>query len=151
MAKLRPAFRKEGSVTAGNASGLNDGAAALVLASDAAVKKQGLAPMAKILGWGHAGVDPEVMGIGPVKAVPIALARAGLKLTDIDVIEANEAFAAQACAVANELKFDTEKLNVTGSGIALGHHIGANGTILTVKAEDRKSTRLNSIHKCASR
>src|SRR3546814_204582 len=87
MAKLRPAFRKEGSVTAGNASGLNDGAAALVLASDAAVKKQGLAPMAKILGWGHAGVDPEVMGIGPVKAVPIALARAGLKLTDIDVIE----------------------------------------------------------------
>src|SRR3546814_185850 len=92
MAKLRPAFRKEGSVTAGNASGLNDGAAALVLASDAAVKKQGLAPMAKILGWGHAGVDPEVMGIGPVKAVPIALARAGLKLTDIDVIEANEAF-----------------------------------------------------------
>src|SRR3546814_3188133 len=114
MAKLRPAFRKEGSVTAGNASGLNDGAAALVLASDAAVKKQGLAPMAKILGWGHAGVDPEVMGIGPVKAVPIALARAGLKLTDIDVIEANEAFAAQACAVANELKFDPEKLNVNG-------------------------------------
>src|SRR3546814_12360452 len=114
MAKLRPAFRKEGSVTAGNASGLNDGAAALVLASDAAVKKQGLAPMAKILGWGHAGVDPEVMGIGPVKAVPIALARAGLKLTDIDVIEANEAFAAQACAVANALKFDPEKLRVNG-------------------------------------
>lgn len=134
MAKLRPAFRKEGSVTAGNASGLNDGAAALILASEAAVKKQGLVPMAKILGWGHAGVDPEIMGIGPVKAVPIALARAGLELADIDVIEANEAFAAQACAVANELKFDPEKLNVNGSGIALGHPIGATGAILTVKA-----------------
>src|SRR3546814_13209055 len=93
--------------------------------------------MAKILGWGHAGVDPEVMGIGPVKAVPIALARAGLKLTDIDVIEANEAFAAQACAVANELKFDPEKLNVNGSGIALGHPIGATGAILTRSAKRR--------------
>src|SRR3546814_18734463 len=98
MAKLRPAFRKEGSVTAGNASGLNDGAAALVLASDAAVKKQGLAPMAKILGWGHAGVDPEVMGIGPVKAVVSALARAGHKRTEIEGKEGKEAWAGEGWA-----------------------------------------------------
>ena len=134
MAKLRPAFRKDGSVTAGNASGLNDGAAALILASATSVKTKGLRPMARILGWGHAGVDPDIMGIGPVKAVPIALTRAGLQMEDIDVIEANEAFAAQACAVASQLAFDPEKLNVNGSGIALGHPIGATGAILTVKA-----------------
>jgi acetyl-CoA C-acetyltransferase len=134
MAKLRPAFRKDGSVTAGNASGLNDGAAALILANEASVRTRRLRPMARILGWGHAGVEPEIMGVGPVKAVPIALARAGLQMADIDVIEANEAFAAQACAVASQLAFDPEKLNVNGSGIALGHPIGAQGAILAVKA-----------------
>ena len=133
MAKLKPVFKKDGSVTAANASGLNDGAAAVVLASGKAVAEKGLKPLAKILGWGHAGVEPSIMGIGPVKAVPIALQRAGLTLADIDVIEANEAFAAQACAVANELGFDDAKLNPNGSGIALGHPIGATGAILTVK------------------
>lgn len=135
MAKLRPAFKKDGgTVTAGNASGINDGAAAVVLASGRVVAERGLKPLAKILGWGHAGVDPRYMGIGPVKAVPIALERAGITLDQVDVIEANEAFAAQACAVANELGFDPDKLNSNGSGIALGHPVGATGTILTVKA-----------------
>jgi len=134
LAALKPVFKKDGTVTAANASGINDGAAALTLASKAAVDAKGLAPLARILSWGHAGVDPEVMGIGPIKAVPIALARAGLTLADIDVIEANEAFAAQACAVANELGFDPDKLNPNGSGIALGHPVGATGAILTVKA-----------------
>lgn len=133
MAKLRPAFDKEGTVTAGNASGLNDGAAAVVLASQKAVDEQGLKPRAKILGWGHAGVEPNVMGIGPVKAVPIALERAGVTLDQIDVIEANEAFAAQACGVAQELGFDPEKVNPNGSGIGLGHPVGATGAIITVK------------------
>src|SRR3546814_4957017 len=99
MTKLRPAFDKEGSVTAGNASGINDGAAAVVLASQKAVDEKGFKPMGRIIGWGHAGVEPSIMGVGPVKAVPIALKRAGLDLDDIDVIESNEAFAAQACAV----------------------------------------------------
>lgn len=134
MASLRPAFRKEGTVTAGNASGINDGAAAVLLASRRAVAEQRLSPMAKILAWGHAGVDPRLMGIGPVKAVPIALERAGLSLDQIDVIESNEAFAAQACAVAQELGFNPEKVNPNGSGIALGHPVGATGAILTVKA-----------------
>ncbi|AUW57053.1 acetyl-CoA C-acyltransferase [Sphingobium sp. SCG-1] len=135
LGKLRPAFKKEGgTVTAGNASGINDGAAAVVLATQKAVDEHGLKPLAKILGWGHAGVDPTIMGIGPIKAVPIALARAGVTLDQIDVIEANEAFAAQACAVANELGFDPDKLNPNGSGIALGHPVGATGAILTVKA-----------------
>jgi acetyl-CoA C-acetyltransferase len=134
LAALRPAFRKGGTVTAGNASGINDGAAALVLASRAAVEARGLKPMARILGWGHAGVEPRVMGIGPVKAVPIALERAGLKLDQIDLIESNEAFAAQACAVATTLGFDPEKTNPNGSGISLGHPVGATGAILTVKA-----------------
>lgn len=133
MAKLRPAFDKEGTVTAGNASGINDGAAAVVLASQKAVDEQGLTPRAKILGWGHAGVEPSVMGIGPVKAVPIALERAGLTLDQIDVIESNEAFAAQACGVAQELGFDPEKVNPNGSGISLGHPVGATGVIITVK------------------
>ena len=131
---LKPVFKKDGTVTAGNASGINDGAAAVVLATGRAVAEKGLAPLARILSWGHAGVEPSIMGIGPVKAVPIALERAGLTLDDIDVIEANEAFAAQACAVAGELGFDTEKLNPNGSGIALGHPVGATGAILTVKA-----------------
>ncbi|MGE0775136.1 MAG: acetyl-CoA C-acyltransferase family protein, partial [Sphingomonadaceae bacterium] len=134
MAKLRPAFKKDGTVTAGNASGINDGAAALVVASEKAVAARGLNPMAKIISWGHAGVEPAYMGIGPVKAVPIALERAGLSLSDIDVIEANEAFAAQACAVSNELGFDPAKVNPNGSGISLGHPVGATGAIITVKA-----------------
>lgn len=134
MAKLKPAFAKDGTVTPGNASGINDGAAALILASGKAVEAKGLKPLARIIGWGHAGVEPELMGIGPVKAVPIALKRAGLTLADIDVIEANEAFAAQACAVSQELGFDPAKVNPNGSGISLGHPVGATGAIITVKA-----------------
>ena len=133
MSGLKPVFKKDGTVTAGNASGINDGAAALVLASGEAVAERGLKPMAKILGWGHAGVEPNVMGLGPVKAVPVALKRAGLTLDQIDVIESNEAFAAQACGVAKELGFDPAKTNPNGSGISLGHPIGATGAILTVK------------------
>jgi acetyl-CoA C-acetyltransferase len=134
MAKLKPVFRRDGTVTAGNASGINDGAAAVVLASRALVEAKGLAPWARILGWGHAGVEPSRMGIGPIKAVPIALARAGIALDQVDVIESNEAFAAQACAVARTLGFDPQKANPNGSGIALGHPVGATGAILTVKA-----------------
>lgn len=134
MAKLKSVFKRDGSVTAGNASGINDGAAALVLVSKAALEKKNLQPWAKILGWGYAGVEPSHMGIGPIKAAPIALARAGLTLEQIDVIEANEAFAAQACAVAQTLGFDKDKLNPNGSGISLGHPVGATGAILAVKA-----------------
>ena len=134
MAGLKPVFKKDGTVTAGNASGINDGAGAVVLASGKAVAEKGLKPMAKILGWGHAGVEPSVMGLGPVKAVPVALQRAGLTLGQIDVIEANEAFAAQACGVAKELGFDPDKTNPNGSGISLGHPIGATGALITVKA-----------------
>lgn len=134
MAKLRPVFKADGTVTAANASGINDGAAAVVLASQAMVNSRGLKPWARILGWGHAGVEPSRMGIGPIKAVPIALERAGITLDEIDVIESNEAFAAQACAVAQELGFDPAKVNPNGSGIALGHPVGATGAILTVKA-----------------
>lgn len=134
MAALRPVFKKDGTVTAGNASGINDGAGAVVLASGKAVEEQGLKPMAKILAWGHAGVEPNVMGLGPVKAVPVALERAGLTLDQIDVIESNEAFAAQACGVAKTLGFDPAKTNPNGSGVSLGHPVGATGAILTVKA-----------------
>lgn len=134
LAGLKPAFRKDGSVTAGNSSGINDGAAAVLLASETMISARNLTPIAKILGWGHAGVDPDIMGIGPVQAVPIALERAGLTLDQIDVIESNEAFAAQACAVANELGYDPAKVNPNGSGIALGHPVGATGAIITVKA-----------------
>ena len=135
LAKLRAAFQKEnGSVTAGNASGINDGAAAVVLMEAAAAAKQGIKPMARMLSYGHAGVDPKYMGIGPVPAVEQALERAGLKVSDIDVIESNEAFAAQACAVAKDLGFDPAKTNPNGGAIALGHPIGATGAILTVKA-----------------
>jgi acetyl-CoA C-acetyltransferase len=134
MASLRPAFKKDGSVTAGNASGINDGAAAVVLASRAAAEERGLKPMGRIVSWGHAGVEPDMMGIGPVKAVPIALQRAGLTTDDMDVIESNEAFAAQACAVTRELGFPPDKVNPNGSGIALGHPVGATGAIITVKA-----------------
>ena len=133
MAALRAVFKKDGTVTAGNASGINDAAAAIVLASGAAVVEHGLQPMAKVLGWGHAGLEPEIMGLGPVHAVPVALERAGLTLDQIDVIESNEAFAAQACGVAKSLGFDPAKTNPNGSGISLGHPIGATGTILTIK------------------
>ena len=109
-------------------------AAAVIVASEEAVKAMGLKPMARIVSWGHAGVEPEYMGEGPIKAVPVALQRAGLTLDQIDVIESNEAFAAQAAAVAKELGFDPEKVNPNGSGVSLGHPVGATGTILTVKA-----------------
>ena len=134
LAGLRPVFKKDGSVTAGNSSTINDGAAALVLARESVALERGLKPRARILSWGYAGVEPSVMGLGPVKAVPAALKKAGLTLDQIDVIESNEAFAAQACAVAGELKFDPAKTNINGSGISLGHPIGATGAILTVKA-----------------
>ena len=134
LAKLRPVFRKDGTVTAGNASGINDAAAAVVLMEAGAVAKRGAKPLGRLVAYAHAGVDPKVMGIGPVPATRAALARAGLDLSDIDVIESNEAFAAQACAVAKDLGFDPAKTNPNGSGISLGHPVGATGTILTVKA-----------------
>ncbi|AWB33737.1 acetyl-CoA C-acyltransferase family protein [Orrella marina] len=135
LAKLRAVFVKEnGTVTAGNASGINDGAAAVVLMSGEALKSHGTKPLARLVAYAHAGVDPDIMGIGPVPASKAVLARAGLTLDQIDVIEANEAFAAQACAVSKELGFDPEKVNPNGSGISLGHPIGATGAIVTVKA-----------------
>jgi acetyl-CoA C-acetyltransferase len=135
LAKLRPVFQKEnGTVTAGNASGLNDGAAALVLMERSVARARGAVPMARLVSYGHAGVDPNLMGIGPVPASRIALEKAGLAMGDMDVIEANEAFAAQACAVARELKMDPARVNPNGSGISLGHPIGATGAIITVKA-----------------
>jgi acetyl-CoA C-acetyltransferase len=134
MAGLRAVFKKNGSVTAGNASGINDAAASVVLASGEAVKRLGLTPMARIVSAGHAGVDPAYMGIGPVPASRKALEKAGLKVSDMDVIESNEAFAAQACAVAKDLGFDMAKVNPNGSGISLGHPVGATGCIVTVKA-----------------
>lgn len=135
MAKLKPAFKKDGgTVTAGNASGVNDGAAALVLMERATAEKRGLKPMARLVAYAHAGVDPLYMGIGPVPATRRVLEKAGLKVSDLDVIEANEAFAAQACAVAKDLGFDPAKVNPNGSGISLGHPVGATGAIITVKA-----------------
>ena len=134
MAGLRTVFKKNGTVTAGNASGINDGAAAVILASGEAVKRLNLTPMARIVADGHAGVDPRYMGIGPVPASRKALERAGMKVADMDVIESNEAFAAQACAVARDLEFDMAKVNPNGSGISLGHPVGATGSIVTVKA-----------------
>lgn len=133
LAKLRPAFRKDGSVTAGNASGLNDGAAALILMEAATARARGVAPMARIVAYGLGGVRPEVMGLGPVPAVRQALARAGLTVADMDVIESNEAFAAQACAVSAELGFTGEKVNPNGGAIALGHPIGASGAVILTK------------------
>lgn len=134
LAKMKPAFRKDGTVTAGNASGINDGAAAVMLASAEKVKTLGLKPLARLVSYGHAGVEPTEMGIGPVPATRLALTRAGLGVNDLDVIESNEAFAAQACAVARELQFDPLKVNPNGSGISLGHPVGATGAILTTKA-----------------
>ena len=134
LAQMKPAFKKDGSVTAGNASGLNDGAAALVLASGAAVRAANLVPMARMVAYAHAGVEPELMGLGPIPATRLALKRAGLTIEDMDVIEANIAFAAQACAVMQELDMDPAKVNPNGSGIALGHPVGATGAIIATKA-----------------
>ena len=134
LAKLRPVFRKEGTVTAGNASGINDGAAAVVLMEARVAEKRNAKPLGRLVAYAHAGVDPKIMGIGPVPATRAVLERAGLRLSDIDVIEANEAFAAQACAVAKDLGFDPDKTNPNGSGIALGHPVGATGTMLAIKA-----------------
>ncbi len=133
LAALRPAFKPDGSVTAGNASGINDGAASLVLATGAAVARHGLTPMARLVAYAHAGVEPLYMGMGPVPAVQAVLARAGLSVADLDVIESNEAFAAQCCAVSDALGFDPARVNPNGSGIALGHPVGATGAIITVK------------------
>lgn len=133
LAKLKPAFKKDGGVvTAGNASGINDGAAAILLASEKAVQKYGLKPMAKLTGWGQAGVDPSIMGIGPVGASQAALKKAGATLSDMDLIEANEAFAAQSIAVARDLGFDMAKVNVNGGAIAIGHPIGCSGARIIV-------------------
>ena len=134
LAGLRPAFQKDGTVTAGNASGLNDGAAALVLARADAAERAGLEPRARVLGYAHAGVAPQVMGIGPIPAVQAFLARTGLTFGDFDVIESNEAFAAQALAVSRALGFDPARVNPNGGAIALGHPVGATGAILLVKA-----------------
>jgi acetyl-CoA C-acetyltransferase len=134
LAKLKPAFKKDGIVTAGNASGINDGAAAVVLAAGDALKSLRLEPLARLVSYGHAGVEPAYMGMGPVPATRLALERAGLKVQDLDVIESNEAFAAQACAVSRELGFDSAKVNPNGSGISLGHPVGATGTIIATKA-----------------
>lgn len=131
LSKLKPAFKKDGTVTPGNASGINDGAAAVLLASEDYVLEHGLKPLAKIVSWGVAGVDPKIMGIGPVPASIKALKNAGLSLGDIDLFEFNEAFAAQSLAVIKELGVDREKLNVNGGAIALGHPLGASGTRIT--------------------
>ena len=143
LAKLRPAFKSEGGkVTAGNASGINDGAAAILVASGEAVKKYGLRPMAKLIGWGQGGVDPKIMGLGPVPASRSALEKAGLTIDDIDLVEANEAFAAQALAVSQELGLDMKKVNVNGGAIAIGHPVGASGARIIV-------TLLHEMHRRA--
>jgi acetyl-CoA C-acetyltransferase len=135
LSRMKPVFQKEcGTVTAGNASGLNDGAAAIVLADGQRARAMGLAPLARLVGYAHAGVDPDYMGIGPVAAVREVLRRTGLSVQQLDVIEANEAFAAQACAVMLELDLDPAKVNPNGSGISLGHPVGATGAIITIKA-----------------
>ncbi len=134
LAGMKPVFKKDGLVTAGNASGINDGAGAVVLATGERVKALGLKPLARLVGYAHAGVEPAYMGIGPVPATRKVLARTGLKTQDMDVIEANEAFAAQACAVIQELDLDPARVNPNGSGISLGHPVGATGAIITTKA-----------------
>jgi acetyl-CoA C-acetyltransferase len=135
MTKLKPVFIKEnGTVTAGNASGINDAAAAVVLMEKSVAQARGLKPLARLVAYAHAGVDPKYMGIGPVPATKLALQKAGLTVNDLDVIEANEAFAAQACAVTKDLGLDPAKVNPNGSGISLGHPIGATGALITVKA-----------------
>lgn len=139
VTKLKPAFKKDGTVTAANASGINDGAAAILVMSADKARELGLKPMVRILSYAAAGVDPKIMGVGPIPATRKALEKAGLTLSDIDLIEANEAFAAQACAVAKDLGFDMEKVNVNGGAIALGHPIGASGArILTTLLHEMK-------------
>ncbi len=145
LARLRPIFRSpDGTVTAGNASGINDGASAVVLAGAETVRRHGLAPMGRLLAYAHAGVEPAQMGIGPIPATALVLKRAGIRLEDLDVIESNEAFAAQACAVAAELGFDGHKTNPNGGAIALGHPIGATGAILVTKL-------LHELSRCGGR
>jgi len=145
MAKLKAVFVKEnGTVTAGNASGINDAAAAVVLMEAGVAAKKGLKPMARLVSYGHAGVDPKIMGLGPVSAVKSALHKAGLKISDIDVIESNEAFAAQAMGVSKELGLDPAKVNPNGGAVALGHPIGATGAILTIKC-------MNELHRTNKR
>ena len=135
MTKLKPVFLKEnGTVTAGNASGINDAAAAVVLMEASAAQARGIAPMARLVGYAHTGLDPKIMGVGPISATQAVLQRTGLRVSDLDVIEANEAFAAQACAVTKGLGLDPDKVNPNGSGISLGHPIGATGALITVKA-----------------
>ncbi|HUM07432.1 MAG TPA: acetyl-CoA C-acyltransferase, partial [Acidocella sp.] len=139
LAKLRPAFTKDGTVTAGNASGINDGAAALVVMSATEAAKRGLTPLARIASFATAGVDPAVMGSGPIPSSRKALARAGWSVADLDLVEANEAFAAQACAVNKDLGLDPAKVNVNGGAIAIGHPIGASGArILTTLLHEMK-------------
>ncbi len=144
LSGMRPAFKKDGSVTAGNASGLNDGAGALIMATGQVVQEQGLKPMARLVAYAHAGVEPSMMGLGPIPATRLVLKRAGLTVADLDVIESNEAFAAQACAVAQELGFDPQKVNPNGSGISLGHPVGATGAIIATKA-------IHELHRCQGR
>ena len=134
VAKLRPAFDKAGTVTAANASGINDGAAALVLMTAAEAKKRGIEPLARIVSWAQAGVDPSIMGTGPIPASKKALEKAGLRIEQMDIIESNEAFAVQALAVSCDLKLDPKKTNPNGGAVGLGHPIGATGAVLTVKA-----------------
>ena len=133
LSKLRPAFRKDGTVTAGNASGINDGAAALILMAAEVAAARGVTPLARIVSYGLGGVAPDLMGLGPVPATRAALARAGLAVSDLDVIESNEAFAAQACAVSAELGFPADRVNPNGGAVALGHPVGASGAIILVK------------------
>jgi acetyl-CoA C-acetyltransferase len=134
LAKLKAVFKKDGSVTAGNASGLNDAGAAVVLMEASAAKKQGIKPLARLVAYAHAGVEPQLMGLGPIPAVRRVFEKAGLKPADMDVVESNEAFAAQAMAVTRDLGLDPAKVNPNGGAVALGHPIGATGSILTVKA-----------------
>ncbi|HEV8645085.1 MAG TPA: acetyl-CoA C-acyltransferase family protein [Burkholderiales bacterium] len=134
LGKLKPVFKKDGSVTPGNASGINDGAAAVVLMERKLAEKRGLKPMARLVAYGHAGVEPSLMGLGPIPAVQNAMKKAGMKVADMDVIESNEAFAAQACAVAKDLGFDPKKTNPNGGAVALGHPVGATGCLISVKA-----------------
>ena len=134
LAKLKTVFKKDGTVTAGNASGINDGAAAVVLMERKLAEKKGMKPLARLVAYGHAGVEPTLMGLGPIPAVQNAMKKAGLKVADMDVIESNEAFAAQACAVARDLGFDPKKTNPNGGAVALGHPVGATGCIISIKA-----------------
>src|SRR5699024_9605832 len=132
LAKLRPAFKKEGAVTAGNSSGINDGAAAIIVMTESKAKELGIIPFAKVVSSGSAGVDPQIMGIGPVPATQKALKKAYMTIDEIDLIEANEAFASQSLAVQKELQFDPDRLNVNGGAVSLGHPIGASGARILV-------------------